>query len=388
MIYAVIGCGYGDEGKGLVTDYLASKPGKNLVIRHNGGAQSGHTVEIDDKRFVFHELSSGSFRHADTLWAETFLPDLYKLRQELEDFQNIVGFIPNVYASPETCITTIDDVLVNMLIEQGRGDSRHGSCGMGINEADLRNKAGFAISLKDIQHTTVDNLVDKLKHIRQDYWPQRIQQFEIDKQSDLYQMLLDNDVLYNYASTILENLNYVKIIDINESFLLQYKNIIFESGQGLKLDADYTPSLPHVTASRTGRTNIIQFIQKHNLKLNEVFYVTRSYVTKHGAGPLQNEIPNHSFVDKTNVHNDWQGSIRYAKWNNMQELYEVIQEDIQLYPTKNSLVITHLNETDGQMLFADTTLSATTFAQLSQIQAIFDNFYLSHTKFSKDIQKQ
>ena len=29
MVYAVIGCGYGDEGKGLVTDYLTSKPGKN-----------------------------------------------------------------------------------------------------------------------------------------------------------------------------------------------------------------------------------------------------------------------------------------------------------------------------------------------------------------------
>ena len=129
MVYAVIGCGYGDEGKGLVTDYLSSKSGKNLVIRHNGGAQSGHTVEIDDKRFVFHELSSGSFRHADTLWADTFMPDLYKLQQEVEEFAQISGFTPNIYASKQSNITTIDDVLMNMLIEQGRGDNRHGSCG-------------------------------------------------------------------------------------------------------------------------------------------------------------------------------------------------------------------------------------------------------------------
>ena len=86
MVYAVIGCGYGDEGKGLVTDYLSSKPGKKLVIRHNGGAQSGHTVEIDDKRFVFHELSSGSFRHADTLWADTFMPDLSSKHSTLRLF--------------------------------------------------------------------------------------------------------------------------------------------------------------------------------------------------------------------------------------------------------------------------------------------------------------
>lgn len=387
MVYAVIGCGYGDEGKGLVTDYLSSKLGKNLVIRHNGGAQSGHTVEIDDKRFVFHELSSGSFRHADTLWADTFMPDLYKLQQEVEEFAQISGFTPNIYASKQSNITTIDDVLMNMLIEQGRGDNRHGSCGMGINEADLRIKAGFTLTFDDLYTISAQALFDRLKHIREHYHIPRLNQFNIDYTSELYNMLFDDDVLYNYAVSILDNLKYVKIIDINDSFLLHYDNVIFESGQGLKLDAEYAPSLPHVTASRTGRTNIIHLTEKYHLTLDEVFYVTRSYVTKHGAGPLANEIINHSFVDKTNIHNDWQGSIRFASWRDMNDMLDVIKQDIALKQTKNSLVITHLNETNGHMLFADNTTPVQQFTQQKDIVDLFDNCYLSSTKFSKDIQK-
>ena len=53
-IRAVIGKGFGDEGKGLVTDLYCSKSPNALVIKHNGGAQAGHTVETGGKRFVFH----------------------------------------------------------------------------------------------------------------------------------------------------------------------------------------------------------------------------------------------------------------------------------------------------------------------------------------------
>ena len=86
----VIGKSFGDEGKGLAVDYfsgLAEKSGRRcLVIRHNGGAQAGHTVDLQNGRFVFHQLSSGSFRSADTLWADTFLPDLFKLPEEAQGF--------------------------------------------------------------------------------------------------------------------------------------------------------------------------------------------------------------------------------------------------------------------------------------------------------------
>jgi hypothetical protein len=111
MFYAVIGNNYGDEGKGLAVDYLTLS-GHNLVVRHNGGAQAGHTVDREDKRFVFHELSSGSFNGADTYWADTFYPDLYKLEDEINEFSLVSSSCIKIYASP-LCYMAYSNHLVN-----------------------------------------------------------------------------------------------------------------------------------------------------------------------------------------------------------------------------------------------------------------------------------
>ena len=112
LFRAICGKNFGDEGKGLLTDYLAGKEARTLVVRHNGGAQSGHTVLYKGHRFVFHELSSGSFRGAATYWAKTFYPDLYKLAEELTAFANLSAFRPTIYADPLANITIIDDVFL------------------------------------------------------------------------------------------------------------------------------------------------------------------------------------------------------------------------------------------------------------------------------------
>ena len=142
--HIVIGKNFGDEGKGLATDCFARLAKENnqsaLAVRFNGGAQAGHTVDTVSGRFVFHELSSASFRKVDTYWAKDFLPDLYKLEEELESFRELTGFAPKIYAHPFCRIVTIDDVLVNMAAETERGKDRHGSCGMGIYEAVVRSE--------------------------------------------------------------------------------------------------------------------------------------------------------------------------------------------------------------------------------------------------------
>ena len=58
---AVIGAGYGDEGKGLLTDFLAAETKDTIVVRSNGGAQAGHSVVTDDGlRHVFHHIGPGA----------------------------------------------------------------------------------------------------------------------------------------------------------------------------------------------------------------------------------------------------------------------------------------------------------------------------------------
>ena len=161
MITAIIGANYGDEGKGLAVNYF-TRSGKNLVIRHNGGAQSGHTVEVGDKRFVFHELSSGSFNGADTFWDYTYHPDLYTLGKEYDDFYAFTKISPIIYCSRYTKITIIDDVLLNCFKETHQSA---GSCGMGIWECVCRNNAGHAITVEQVKTMSIGDLYIKLKTI-------------------------------------------------------------------------------------------------------------------------------------------------------------------------------------------------------------------------------
>jgi adenylosuccinate synthase len=52
-----VGAQWGDEGKGKIIDLLSS--GADLVVRYQGGANAGHTVKINDKKFILHMIPSG-----------------------------------------------------------------------------------------------------------------------------------------------------------------------------------------------------------------------------------------------------------------------------------------------------------------------------------------
>ena len=66
-VIAVVGAGYGDEGKGAITDYFAHHNPNSIICRYNGGAQAAHTVTTPDgKRHVFSHLGAGSF--SDGKW--------------------------------------------------------------------------------------------------------------------------------------------------------------------------------------------------------------------------------------------------------------------------------------------------------------------------------
>ncbi len=405
---AVIGKNFGDEGKGLAVDYLSDVPGKVLVIRHNGGAQSGHTVDRPDKRFIFHELSSGSFHHADTFWADTYFPDLYKLGEEMDAFYEVAGFRPSVYVDINAKITIIDDVLLNMAAESVRGGFRHGSCGMGIYEAKCRSEAGFAITIKELFEQSEEECVKRLQEIRSGYLPRRLQELREElpeqlKEAELSQILpeeyaelLQSDaVLVNAVKEIYSNLQYINPISDVASFLQSYDRVIFENGQGLLLDTDNAEYSPHVTASKTGLSNPCEFLARWNYMMDEVVYVTRSYVTRHGAGPLPYECSRAKLGiqegDQTNLDNPWQGSLRYARHENAEGFVRAVSQDLRNLRECNlsmpacSLMITHLNETGNCVLCEGGDYSVEDFCGLSPVRETFGQFYLSASRYAYDI---
>ncbi|MBP5554252.1 MAG: adenylosuccinate synthetase [Lachnospiraceae bacterium] len=397
-IRAVIGKGFGDEGKGLATDYFCSKSPGTLVIKHNGGAQAGHTVETPGKRFVFHQLSAGSFRMADTFWADSYYPDLYKLGEEVEEFNTLTGICPKIYCDPGTCVTIIDDILINMLLEMSRGDKRHGSCGMGINECDLRTGAGFGITVEEVLGTGEEDLLKKLLELREGYTRLRLSHLGIDGKSlsseaqELYDMLGASDVLSNWIIEAQKNAEKnVSICGDVSGLLTSRQQVLFETGQGLLLDSENEEYAPHVTASRTGLYNPCRILKKYGLELSEAVYITRSYVTRHGAGHLPYECTPAEIgittPDITNVHNPWQGDIRYAKHPGAEEFVRPVLEDLDecgIEKTKASLFITHLNETDGKILTGEGDITVEEFVSIPVIQETFANIYKSYSRINRE----
>lgn len=411
--HIVIGKNFGDEGKGLATDYFATEALKKnascIAVRFNGGAQAGHTVDTVSGRFVFHELSSASFRRVDTYWAKDFLPDLYKLEEELNEFKGLTGFAPKIYAHPYCRIVTIDDVLTNMAAETARGKDRHGSCGMGIYEAVVRSKK-HPLYLKDVKGMTAECLYKTLKELREEYYPVRLKEllgaikepeYCINHSKDFDEfldLLKEDNVLRNAAEGICRGAEFIELKD--HSFISEFDEVIFEGAQGLLLDTDNTEFAPHISASHTGSKAAVDICQETGIKDIEIVYVTRTYVTRHGAGvlPCEEEWPKYNLKinDATNIENPWQGMIRYAPHESVERFIQAVKEDIKTFEdglnpdisAEKSLFITHLNETDKRIRFADDTDgNIDSFMRYPLISGLFNNFYLSETPFSEDLRK-
>lgn len=393
----VIGKNFGDEGKGLAVDYFsqlaAVKQQPCLVVRHNGGAQAGHSVDLPDRRFVFHQLSSGSFRGADTFWADTFLPDLYKLSEEIQAFSTLSSQKPRILSFGGCRCVIIDDVLLNMAIETSRGERRHGSCGMGINESVVRSQhEAYRLSLAALKALRADALYRTLQRIRREYLPLRLSELGLSlKDSSEFIGLLQNDnVLYNAAEAMCRNAEQVELIGKED--LLPYREVIFEGAQGLLLDENYLDFAPYLTTSRTGLRQPLGLCR--NLfphAAAQAVYVTRTYVTRHGRGPLPHEggfdLRRYPVHDRTNLPNEWQESLRFAPHGSPQAFLTPLLEDSKGSDVSRSVMLTHLNETDWKIITADGALTVDEWASAFRIRRYFDRIYLSDSPYSCDIRE-
>ena len=330
---AVIGKNFGDEGKGFACSRLASSLKNTLIIKHNGGGQAGHTVEDSEGkwRFIHHQIGAGAEYHVPTLFADSFMPDLFQLGKEVKEFTELFGFQPILYSEKNARVTTIDDVLLNMGAEVARGKNRHGSCGMGIEECVQRNAAGYGITVEELATWTKQDLVDRLKQIRKEYTERRAKFLGIYSSNPYYEMLRNETVLENFVVEVKENVKLLNLVNADRKWLEEFQNLIFETGQGLLLDQDNEAYAPHLTSSKTGIHNPTIFLEKRGLSLEEAIYVTRPYVTRHGNGPLPCEVKRSELPgvgeDLTNQPNEWQGTLRYAKHEGLEAFFAPVLRD-------------------------------------------------------------
>jgi len=313
--YAVIGGGYGDEGKGLITDYLVRKTQAQLVVRANGGAQAGHTVNTTDgRRHVFRHVGAGALAGARTFLSDDFIANPLVLGEEIQQL-TALGAAPKIHCSPAAKVTTIFDMAINAVAEMHRRDSRHGSCGLGINETVTRHHRGFALTAGMLQNLNQSMVVQLITEIHRDWVNQRLTELGISDTScypEIHAILTDfDDELH--TRKLMRDLHY---LDLSPP-PVQTAPVIFEGAQGLALDQDLGV-FPHVTRSHTGLPNVLSAAASLGITDITPVYVTRCYSTRHGAGALMHsgvKFTDHEIQDHTNVHNQWQGSLRFAPLN-------------------------------------------------------------------------
>jgi adenylosuccinate synthase len=164
-------------------------------------------------------------------------------------------------------------------------------------------------------------------------------------------ILMNDNLITNFIRDYRFLLTHTEPAD--DSVVRDYDSLIFEGGQGLLLDQSrYSEAYPHTTPSNTGLQNPVKILKSafDVVPPFEACYVSRTYLTRHGAGPLPDECDKSAIaaniVDETNIPNDYQGAIRFAPLN-VPELYERVQTDLQfaegLHVTP-SVAFTHLNE--------------------------------------------
>ena len=301
-----------------------------------------------------------------------------------------------IYADPYCACTTVYDVILNSLAERLRGKDKHGSCGMGIFETVLRSRdERYALRLHEFADGDEKKIAKKLRIIRDHYVKGRLAELEAEypgqykraENRKWLDLVRDDNVLYNAAGIMCENFEKYVVTADWKSMAGSYDTVVFENGQGLMLDWDNEEYSPHLTASHTGLKNVAALLKEAGGGCRlEVIYVTRTYVTRHGAGRLDHECSkediNPGMLDRTNTPNPWQDSLRYAPHPAGEDFFRYIRKDlVELegdFAKENSfkeksffvtLCLTHLDETGGRVLFSDRSRSFEEFCEYCREQA-------------------
>ena len=324
----VIGANFGDEGKGLMTDYLCAKEGAGMVVRFNGGCQAGHTVcTPDGLRHVFQHFGSGSFLDVPTFLSQFFLLNPIMFFKELEEL-NKIGIDPVVYAHPSCLITTFADMLINQELETQRGAARHGSVGLGIGETYERSS------------------LPHLKITMADLWNNIPIESRLMEICNKYAAFRTGKPLRIMKDEMIEKFikGCEKFADrVHPLGIAQCKDPIFEGAQGLLLDQNNKEFFPHVTRSNTGVQNARLLCAQAGITDIEAYYVSRTYLTRHGAGPLPGEDASMVYEDNTNVQHEFQGAIRFAPLDVDALMTRCVKD---FGNTEFKLVLTHFDQHD------------------------------------------
>lgn len=271
---------WGDEGKGKLTDALASTAA--MVVRANGGSNAGHTVKTDQGTFKLHLVPSGILNDAVTcVIGAGVVIDLETLVQELDELASRGIDTSNLRISDRAHLVLPYHPKLDQLEESRREGDEIGTTlrGNGPAYADKVSRHGLRVC--DL--TDASNLRRKLA-------------VEIDAKNRLFDRFynappVDFDDLYQNLSDWGERLApFITPTEVLvQDAISDGKQVIVECAQGAMLDIDYG-TYPYVTSSSPTAAGACQGAGVAPTQVDRVLGVYKAYSTRVGAGPMPTEL--------------------------------------------------------------------------------------------------
>lgn len=320
-IISVLGLGFGDCGKGLFIDALCRDTQAHTVVRFNGGAQAAHNVVLPDGRHhTFSQFCSGSFvPGVYTLLAYPVIihPTALLVENEYLRRAGVNDALQRLLIDRRCKVTTPYHQAAGRLRELQRGAHAHGSCGVGVGETMKQDLEAPALTLRygDLLHRTT--ALDKLEAIRL----QLLQDFAPDCPDPAYQaaydeeigLLRDGAMAPQWLQRIEQLLTIVAPAEHQQiaARLHRRGTVLCEGAQGVLLD-EWRGFHPYTTWSTIHPSAVEAVIADAGLRARvEHFGAIRSYMTRHGNGPLPTYDPRLNMLPEPhNASGGWQGDFR------------------------------------------------------------------------------
>jgi len=265
-VYLLVDLGFGDAGKGLLTDFLARRLGRGVVVRYNGGAQAGHNVLTPDGRHhTFAQFGAGTFVPGVRTYLSRYVvihPTALLVEGDLLQQKGVGDAYSRLRISAGALVITPFHQAANRIREMARGEARHGSCGVGVGEAveDALTAPETALRAADLLQPPA--LRQKLQAIREQKYHQirplcsAISDPLLSQELDIFTR---DEILENWLAAI-ERIRQLELIAPDETlreWLEESEQVIFEGAQGVLLDARPAsiPIPPGRTAPRTTLKN-------------------------------------------------------------------------------------------------------------------------------------
>jgi len=274
----ILGAQWGDEGKGKIVDLLSEH--FDVSVRYQGGSNAGHTVVINDVKYIMHLLPTGILHpHNIGVIAQGMVVDLKGLLEEIEDIESKGNkILHKVYISDRAHVVMPYHKLLDKLLERknGVGTTLRGIgpaymfkfMRKGIRVIDLFDKEVFNRKLKEN--------IEFVKNISEKVFGEK---FEIDHR------YIEDEVIKPFE--VLKD----RVIDTAKFLRENQKSVIFEGAQGTLLDIDMG-TYPFVTssnASALGLANGTGLSPKY-FKDAKIYGVAKAYLTRVGGGPFPTEL--------------------------------------------------------------------------------------------------